>query len=326
MLLACTGLMLAGCAIQAPPLTEPAAVEAEIPMSTPTPTPEPDARIDEQPAAPDKARQSPIAILLSSDQPAYLDVAVELAGYFDDHKVYNLGSESLPPVSILRSINDTEVTALVAIGLRAAQSAVAMSHVPVVFSQVFNHRGEDLLKKNSRGIAAYAPLDAQLAAWKKADATVSRIGVIIGQGHEDLLAEAELAAARHNIELRVQIAHSDQETLYLFRRMIHDIDGFWLFPDNRILSARVLNQMLEDANRQQLAFVVPNESMLSMGATMSMSTVAADIAATIAEVVRGIQAGDIDKVPQITALSEVRVTINEKSPTRQTLADTQAAQ
>lgn len=112
----------------------------------------------------------------------------------------------------------------------------------------------------------------------------------------------------------------------MFRRMIRDIEGFWLFPDNRILSARVLNQMLLDANRQRVPVVVPNEAMLQMGAAISMSTVAADIAATIATVVRRIQAGDIDKVPAISALSEVRVAVNDRVAARQAVARRGATQ
>ena len=46
----------------------------------------------------------------------------------------------------------------------SAQSSVAMSDIPVVFSQVFNYHDHGLLTENSRGVAAVAPLDAQLAA------------------------------------------------------------------------------------------------------------------------------------------------------------------
>jgi ABC-type uncharacterized transport system substrate-binding protein len=99
-----------------------------------------------------------------------------------------------------------------------------------------------------------------------------------------------------DLELIVRISHSDQETLFFFRRMVRDIEGFWLFPDNRILSARVLKQMLDEANQQHVPVTVPNESMLAMGAAISISTVASDIAETIVNIVRRIQAGEIDEV------------------------------
>lgn len=309
-------LVLAGCATRFPDV-EPSAAEPDA-VSVPTPVAVPELQVTVSMARPPP--RPPIAIVLSNSDPAYLDVAVELAALFTEHSVYDLSGESLPPIAVLRSINDSQATAVVAIGLRAAQAAVAVADIPVVFSQVFNHQDYGLSAAGSRGVAAMAPLDAQLAAWKKIDPTITRIGLIIGEGHDDLLADAEVAAARHGIELRARVAHSDQETLYLFRRMIRDIEGFWLFPDNRILSARVINDMLRDANRQRVPVAVPNEAMLQMGAAISMSTVAADIAATIAAVLRRIQAGDIDSVPPISALSEVRVAINEAARTRPTLA------
>jgi ABC-type uncharacterized transport system substrate-binding protein len=249
----------------------------------------------------------PVSIVLTNSQPAYADVARELTRHFDDYTIYDLSADSRPPVSILRVINDGEPGVVVAIGLRAAQSSIAMSDHPVVFSQVFNYQRHDLLKSNSRGVAALPPIDAQLAAWKEANPTVSRIGLILGEGHDELITEAEIAAQRHGIDLVVQISHSDQETLYFFRRMIRDIDGFWLLPDNRVLSARVLQQMLADAKQRRVPVSVPSDSMLSLGAMISMTTKASDIAETITDVVRQIGSGNIDRVPPITQLSEIAI-------------------
>lgn len=315
-------LVVAGCTSNAPldepPPEDPVAsvVTPPDPVEIPAQDPAPEVVV---PVAP---RPLPVAIVLTNNQPAYLDVAVELAGYFADHKLYDLSNESLPPVTVLGSINDSDATAVIAIGLRAAQSSVAMSRVPVVFSQVFNYHDHELLVDQSRGVAAYAPLAAQLDAWKKINPELRRIGLIIGAGHEDLRAEAELAALRHEVELVVRTANSDQETLYLFRRMIRDIDGFWLFPDNRILSPRVLDQMLDDARRLRIPVAGPNEAMLEMGMAISMSTVAADIAATVAAIVRRIQAGEIDQVPGMTPLSELRVVMSDQQPMRESVANT----
>jgi ABC-type uncharacterized transport system substrate-binding protein len=182
-----------------------------------------------------------------------------------------------------------------------------MSERPVVFSQVFNYQDEKLLTENSRGVAAIPPLEAQLAAWKHSDPELTRIGAIVGEGHDHLIAEAELAAQKYGIELRVQVTRSDQETLYFFRRMVRNIDGFWLFPDSRILSRRALQEILDEAQNHQVAVLAPSESMLQAGASISISTVAADIAATIAELVGQIQAGKLQGIPPITPLSEIRV-------------------
>ena len=254
----------------------------------------------------------PVAIVLTSSRPAYADVAQELTRLFEDYVLYNLDDDRRPPVSVLRLINDSESRAVLAIGLRAAKSSVAMAGVPVIFSQVFNHQDHDLLRENTRGVAAVPPLDAQLANWKRMDPSLARIGVIIGAGHDDLVAAATLAAERQGIDLQVRVAHSDQETLYIFKRMVRNIDGYWLFPDNRILSARVLQQMLDEANRQNIAVAAPTESMLKIGADISFSTVAADIARTIADIARQIDEGRLEQVEPITALAEIHVATREK--------------
>ncbi|MDH3430782.1 MAG: hypothetical protein OEM60_01750 [Gammaproteobacteria bacterium] len=302
-----------------PPEPEPVEEQPEIVVEPPVAIAEP--RPPVKLIKPPQPRQlPPVAIVLTNNQPAYAEVAQELIRHLVDFDIYDLHENGAPPVSILRAINDSDASAVVAIGLRAAQSAVAMSGVPVIFSQVFNHQDHDLLGDSSRGISALAPLDAQIVAWKKMDPAVSRIGAIIGPGHDDLIAEAELAAARHGIELRVQVADSDQQTLYYFKRMVRDIDGYWLFPDNRILSPRVLDQMLAEANRQGVPVGVPNESMLKMGAAISMSTMASDIAAAIVKVLRKLQAGELEQVPPLTPLEEIRVAINGELLSRPAVA------
>ena len=311
-LLIAAGLfLLHGCAYlePEPEVVEPAPEIVEVPepvVEVPEPEPVPEPPPVKPPAAP---RQ--VAIVLSSRQEAYEEVANELTERLDNVVIYDLGDRSQPPVVAFRQINDSRTDAVVAIGLRAARSSVAMAQVPVIFSQVFNYQDHGLVTETSRGVSALPPLDAHLAAWRRLDPTLARVGIIIGSGHESLRTEAELAAQKHGVELRMQEAGSDQETLYHFKRMIHEIDGFWLFPDNRILSPRVLKEILQQANRRQVPVAVSNEAMLQLGAAVSVSTVASDIAATIVQVLERIRAGEIDALPPLTQLSEVRVVTND---------------
>jgi ABC-type uncharacterized transport system substrate-binding protein len=298
-------MLFAGCGTLQQPLPPPVDEPIEIIVEEP---PVVEAQPLPEPEVPEPPLPLPsVSIILTNSQPAYADVARQLTHHFDNYEIYDLSKDDRPPVTILRVINDSNPGAVIAIGLRAARSSVAMSDHPVVFSQVFNYEHHELLQKDSRGVAALPPVDAQIAAWKEVDPSVKRIGLIIGEGHEELVAAAELAAQRHDIDLVVQIARSDQETLYFFRRMIRDVDGLWLLPDNRILSSRVLQQMLAEAKQRRFPVSVPSESMLSLGAMISMTTQASDIAETIADVVRKIAAGNIEGVSPITQLSAITV-------------------
>lgn len=309
-LLALAAMLLSACATPLPP-PEPVVVDEPVEVVVePAPAPVEEKRAEPLPEpvpVPKPAPLPSVAIVLSSSQPVYTDVADELTTHFGNYDVYDLSDARRPPVTVLRLINDSNPVAVIAIGVRAAQSAVAMSRQPVVFSQVFNYRHHELLNDNTRGVAALPPLDAQLAAWRDLDPSLQRVGLIIGDGHDDLVTEAEIAAQRHGLELDVEISSSDQETLYIFRRMVRDIDGFLLLPDNRILSSRVLQEMMTEARRHRVPVSVPNDAMLPLGAAVSMSASAADIARTIVRVVRAIQAGDIDDLPPVTGLSEILV-------------------
>jgi ABC-type uncharacterized transport system substrate-binding protein len=304
-------LLLHGCALLGPepePVEPvPEVVEAPEPVvEVPEPEPEPEPPVV-KPAPPPRQ----VAVVLSSRQEAYEAVANELSERLDNVAIYDLGDRCQPRVVAFRQINDSRTDAVVAIGLRAARSSVAMARVPIVFTQVFNYQDYGLITESSRGVSALPPLDAHLDAWKKLDPTLARVGIIIGVGHEYLQAEAEIAAQKHGVELRIQEAGSDQETLYHFKRMIHEIDGFWLFPDNRILSPRVLKEILQQANRRRVPVAVSNEGMLQLGAAISVSSIASDIAATIVRVLEQIRAGEIDSIPPLTQLSEVRVVTND---------------
>jgi hypothetical protein len=317
-------VLLQGCTLLQPE-PEPVAPLPEIVelpepvVAAPEPVPEPEPQPQPAPVRPPPPKQ--VAIVLSSREAAYEDVADELGRRLGNVAIYDLDDRSQPPVVAFGLINDSRTDAVVAIGLRAARSSVALAQVPVVFSQVFNYQDYGLVTDTSRGVSALAPLDAHLDAWKKLDPTLARVGVIVGAGHEALLTEAEIAAQKHGVELQVRQAASDQETLYHFKRMIHEIDGFWLFPDNRILSPRVLTEILQQANRRHVPVAVSNDGMLQMGAAISVSTVAADIAATIVKVLERIRAGEIDALPPLTQLSEVRVATNEALLRREVAAD-----
>ena len=311
LLLAALGM--SGCSLlpaDPEPAPTPEAVEPEPEIEVLPPLPAPTPGSITPVAAPPPLPS--LAILMTSGIAAYADVATELSKRFETHTIYNLAEDERPPISILRLINDSDSGVIVAIGLRAARSSIALASKPVVFSQVFNY--QELLSENSRGVSAVAPLDAQIAAWKELDPSISRVGAIVGKGHDSLIEEARLAAERHGIELLVHIAGSDQETLFIFKRMIRNIDGFWLFADNRVLSPRSLQMMLSTAKEQQVPVLVPTESMLSMGASVSIGSVTADIAETITKVVRQIEAGDIQTVPAISQLSEIRVVTSDSAP------------
>jgi len=251
-----------------------------------------------------------VAIVLGARKPAYENIAAELGALLEDYSVFDLADDSRTPRSVFSNIADFDAGLVIAIGKRAATVANAYSKVPVVFCQVFNTADIDLDSDKVKGVAALPPLALQVAAWQELNPGLSNIGAIIGEGHEKLIDEASTAAGAAGLNFRYRIARSDRETLYMFNRLTPEIDGFWLFPDNRILSPSVLQQMLNYASRHRVQVAVFNPALLEYGAALSATSVDSDIATTVVSVARRIVHGDGNSIPDVTRLNAIDVQTN----------------
>ena len=278
---------------ETPPKPRGEAPAAVVPARDPVPEPAP------KPARPR------VALVLSERSAAYEPIAEAIRALLNEPALYDLADGSLAAEDVFLRIADSPADAVIAIGLEAAEAAAAFSPVPVVYCQVFNFSAPRDASAVMKGIAAIPPLSLQLRGWRELAPALSRVGMIVGPGHGDLLDEALLAAGEHGMEVDHRVAQSDRETLLLFRRMAPDIDGFWLFPDNRILSVAVLRQMLDLAARYRVQVAVFNPELLHLGAALSTSAVDSDVAATAVEVAEALAAGK--EVPRVTPLNDVEV-------------------
>ncbi len=251
-----------------------------------------------------------VAIVLGARKPAYENIAAELGALLEDYSIYDLADDSRTPRSVFSNIADFDAGMVIAIGKRAATVANAYSKVPVVYCQVFNTADIDLDSDKVKGVAALPPLAMQVAAWRELNPGLSNIGAIVGDGHEKLIDEASRAASAAGLNFHYRIARSDRETLYMFNRLTPEIDGFWLFPDNRILSPSVLRQMLNYASRHRVQVAVFNPALLEFGAALSATSVDSDIATTVVSVARRIVRGDGNSIPDVTRLNAIDVQTN----------------
>jgi ABC-type uncharacterized transport system substrate-binding protein len=295
------------------------AIIAQQPESTPDvaatgvePAPAPDvAKHPPLPVISEPERYSQrVAIVLSDRKPAYENVATELGKLLDDYSIYDLTDQSLTPRGVFSSIADFDAGLVIAIGLHAATVANAYSQVPVVFCQVFNVSEIESRTEKLKGVAALPPLAMQVAAWQDLNPGLSHVGAILGSGHEDLIEEATRAAESAGLTLHYRFARSDRETLYMFNRLTPEIDGFWLFPDNRVLSPSVLRQMLGYASRHRVQVAVFNPALLDFGAALSATSVDSDIAETVITVAHRVVRGDGHSIPAVTPLNEIDVRTN----------------
>ncbi len=314
--LAITALLtVAGCAG-----TRPAPV-ADIPATTQTETAPLEGEASPSPpvVAPEIPDRSPepsphqVVVLFANDVPGHADVAVQIAELLPDdvYRVSRVDIRAVDSAAAVEALQDRTKLVTVAVGLGAVEFARArLGERPIVFCQVFNHR--DLLRDDESiwGVHSVPPLALQLQAWKSVDASLRRIGLIVSEAHTQWLEDASAAAARAGIEIRAEISASDRETLYLFKRLTPHIDGFWLLPDNTILSPAVLEEMLRYALSHDVGVLVFNEKLLDWGALMSASGTTADIAQAVRDIVARVVTDRTEGLPAMTPLSEVSLQVN----------------
>jgi hypothetical protein len=298
---------LAACATSPPALIEPAPpapVAVARPAEPPPPVPTP------PPATPPAARRAEVVVLYETDTPGYRTVADELVAQLPA-KRYRVSALPFDDASQrLEPFRHRAVT-VIAVGLKAVEAARAqLPGKPIVFCQVFGF--EPLLETDGPiwGIEPVPPATLQLRNWKAVDPTLRRIAVIVSDAHGSLAEQAVEAGAQMSATVRVLASSSDRETLYLFKRAAPEIDGLWLFPDNRILSPSVLRELLAYAPAHGVGVLTFNEALLPWGGLLSATPVPADIADAVHRVLDRVIAGQTADLPAMTPLSAIELFVN----------------
>lgn len=261
---------------------------------------------------PDPPEPREIAILFDDSSPEYAEVARQLAELLPAEyyrpTIADIGADDSQELLGEFAPQDDLIT--VAIGLPSAQLARDELAGPLLFALVFNYH--ELLddQRPIRGVAAMPPLELQLREWKRFDTGLERMGVILSEEHAALLSQAEYAADSSGMTLRHEISASNQETLYLFRRLASQIDGFWLVPDDRILSPGVVRELLSYAVAHGVRVSVFSNTLLEWGALQSASPTPTDVAQTLRRVIERMVINGADDVADLTPLSEFEVRIN----------------
>ena len=282
------------------------------------PSPDPPESVHRRAIRPDipAVTRRDVAILFSS-APSYVNVVTELRKLLPVQTyrltLVDVEAENLP--RMLDSLRRPGVFVF-AIGLPAARIARDQLKAPIIFAQVFNYQELLVDGRTVRGVMTMPPLDLQVQDWKRLDPKIQRIGLIVSPAHTNLIPQAERAANAVAITLKYQISNSDRETFYLFKRLVPQIDGLWLVPDDRILSPTVLRELLSYAASHGVRVCVFSDALLRWGAFLSATPTPGDIARTLRRILQTITTEGTNGLPTLTPLSEVLVRVNMQTAGR----------
>jgi ABC-type uncharacterized transport system substrate-binding protein len=252
------------------------------------------------------------AILISNDTASYQVIANQIARRIsaDDHRIFNLDGNPANGARTLERLVEFAPDQLIAVGLLAAKTGRQLPELPLIFCQVFNYQDHDLISPTSSGVKLLPPFALQLEAWKALSPDLHTLGVITGPGHEDLIGEITAAARRHDIEVLSRSAQSDKGTLFEFKRLIPLVQGLWVLPDNRILSVRVLKELMAYGSRHGRQIVVFNQQLLNYGALLSVTGNDADVAEQVVRLLNETEFDGTARRPQMAPLTKMHLELN----------------
>jgi ABC-type uncharacterized transport system substrate-binding protein len=263
-------LILHGCATVERPEVEaaPAPQASENPLVIEAPQeakPRPAAVTVEQPVKKIVSRPE-AAILLSGDASAYRDIAEQLNRLFDKPvKVFTLTGADLIDDGIIDEIEKSPRKQVIAVGLRAAKAARELSDKQIVFCQVFNYSDHDLISENMKGVGAMPSPRKLFKDWKQLSPQLNRVIVITGGGFNDYIAMARMAAKKSSIDLVHKVVDTDREFLYSLKHNARPTQGHWVLADNRVLSVKVLKEVMAFNSKEAIQTVVFRPELLTLG-------------------------------------------------------------
>lgn len=264
-LLMLLAVWLAGC------VTQPEKVQAPPPVQ---PEPKP------APVRQKQALPPPHVYLIISRQLApYTEVADRLDQRLGENaRRYDLPGSKAERNQLLQQITEDTDAQVVAIGLEAALFAKQLGQTNQVFCQVFNYTKYGLASGHSKGVSMLPGVEKTLVAWKSISPTLHDVAVISGSGLDEVLQRADGIAARQGIVLHPVIVANDKEYLYAYKQLADKVQGYWLLPDNRVLSVSTLKDVMNFSVRNGKQVVVFNEDLLRLGGLLSVSSSYDDIA------------------------------------------------
>lgn len=220
-----------------------------------------------------------VAILLSSDIPAYREVADAISAQLGSRAhTWQLDSSFEHNAKAIAEIAKSQRSQVVAIGLDAAVIAKKLSDKQVIFCQVFNYEDKQLPSATRKGVSMLPSFDKSFAAWKAISPDLEQIAIITGPGLNEYVRKAKAAARANGISLLHREVNSDMELLVEYKNVASKVQGYWLWPDNRVLSSLVMRDVLTFSMRSGKQVAVFNDELLELGALISITSDHKDIA------------------------------------------------
>jgi ABC-type uncharacterized transport system substrate-binding protein len=220
-----------------------------------------------------------------------------------------LKGSQLENMKMLAAYKDDKHRQFVSIGLNASLIVKPLADSQMIFCQVFNYQDYGLLSEKHKGVSM-VPISKIFGTWRALAPGITDIGVISGPGLEDMMQTAMSVAKKQGITLHHKTVNSDKEYQFAYKEMADKVQGYWLLPDNRVLSASMLSEVMAFSVRNSKQVAVFSEELLNLGGLFSVTSEPQDIAQQVLERLEQAQKKDTIPGADIVYLDKAILRIN----------------
>lgn len=270
---------------------------------------------------PPKPAPMEVVILTNKDIPAYSKVAALLSRQLGKRgSIRYLGSSHLENLKAVEPYRHDDKKQFVSIGLSASVAAKSLAGRQVVFCQVFNYQDFGLVSPRHKGVSMIPSIARTFSVWHALAPKTTDVGVIVGPDFDEVLQVASAGAKAQGIKLHYAVVNSDKEYQYAYKKMAAKVQGFWLLPDNRVLSANALREIMTFSLRNSKQVVVFSDELLSLGGLFSVTSDYRDIVRKVMGRLTVAEGKDAIPGPDILYLDKAILRINPVMAKRLNLA------
>lgn len=212
-----------------------------------------------------EVKQQHVVVLLSSSAKPYVRLADEISRTLGEYAIRKtLTGKRVQDKSIINEVESLDANQIIALGLVAANALKGIKNKQVFFTHVVNYKDNELVTDTSKGVSALPSPEKLFKDWRVLSPKLSKVAIISGENLDAYLKRAKKAAKAEGIELHLEQVKTDKEFIYK-SKSLKSVDGQWILPDNRVLSAKALKEVMAYGSRRGRQIVVFSPKLLSFG-------------------------------------------------------------
>lgn len=269
-------------------------------------------------ALPDSASATEIAVLKSSDLPAYNQAIAALKTELPAPILvteYDLQGDIARGQKLARKIRASDAAVVVAVGLKAALVAkLEIVDIPVIYCMVLDPAKYDLRAPNITGISLQIPIERQFSTIRAILPHAKRIGVLYDpEKTGNIVEEARRSAKNHSLVLVERQVRSEKQVPVAVREMMDQLDVLWLVPDSTVLTEDSLRFVLGTALDSNVPVVGFSTEFVRNGALAGLSVTPEDVGRQAGVVTKKILKGQAPPDQGALPPERIRLALNLKT-------------